>query len=708
MTLQSVAKGGLAALLSLLIAVGPVAAVAQETAPLPAAPVPYVPAAAPTPPATPGARLQRRRARPVAPRPAAPVIAPPVSPAAGVVPLNPAELQAFVDGVVTEAMAGQKIAGVGVSIVQNGQVILKKGYGYDRLSPARRVDPDRTLFRLASISKTFTWISVMRQVEAGRIRLDAPINLFLPEAVRVPDQGMDRQVRVIDLMNHRTGFEDRALGQLFEKDADRVRPLLTYLRQERPRREWEPGTVPAYSNYGVALAGEAVAWQAQKPFEEVIEQEITRPLGMWRTTFRDPYPARGGLPAPMPKALAADLSEGYFWTGASYAKRPYEFTSQVAPAGGASSTPADMARYMTMLLNGGTLDGATIFNPQTAAGFRQVNQRPLPGVAGFAHGFMTYSLPGGRTGYGHDGDTLTFHSRMVVVPQLGLGVFVVVNTDNGDALRAGLASRIVQQFYVGGDGARAPVASQWLKDNANAFEGEYLSSRRAFHGMEKFIGLFNGRTTAVVDRDGQLVLKSFGAETAWTPTSTDGRFASTRDSRAIAFEMKDGRAVGFYNAAGSAFSHRVGLFGGQAWLGWLALLTIIAAIATLIGSTLRLRLNLRQTTIQARASLIQTIQGVLWVIAFVSVGLWSTRIGDVSAIFYDWPGGLLLTASACAFVAAILSVVVVILTPFVWQGGRRVDSFTSGRKLRFTFTAALYLIFSIFLASWGAIFPWTS
>ncbi|HRD46780.1 MAG TPA: serine hydrolase domain-containing protein, partial [Caulobacter sp.] len=253
---------------------------------------------------------------------------------APVATLPPAELEAFVDGVVRDAMAADHIPGVTVSIVQNGQVVLKKGYGFARLEPTPRpVDPDRTLFRIASISKTFTWIAVMREVEAGRMRLDAPINLYLPEQVRVRDQGFTTPVRVRDLMSHTPGFEDRALGQLFERDPARVRPQLVYLRQERPRREFEPGSTPAYSNYGVNLAGAAVAWVNQRPFERVIEQDITGPLGMSRTTFRDPYPARPDLPAPMPPALAADVADGFFWTGSGWRERPYEYTSQGAPAG---------------------------------------------------------------------------------------------------------------------------------------------------------------------------------------------------------------------------------------------------------------------------------------------------------------------------------------------------------------------------------------
>jgi CubicO group peptidase (beta-lactamase class C family) len=703
----------LTAILTVAIGLGPTIGLAQEAQPAAALPAAEEASTAQPAPAPPTASrrwsIRRAVARPASTGSAA-MVAPPVAaaPPVSAAPMDPAQLAAFIDGVVTETMIGQKVAGVSVSVVQNGQVVFKRGYGFDSLSPARRVDPDRTLFRLASISKTFTWIAVMRQVEAGRIRLDAPVNLYLPESVKVPDQGFEQQVRVIDLMNHRPGFEDRALGQLFEKDARRVRPAMTWLKQERPRREWPAGSVPAYSNYGVGLAGEAVAWQAQRPFEQVMEQDITRPLGMNRTTFRDVYPPRSDLPAPMPAFLAGDVSKGYFWTGSRFVERPYEFVSQVAAAGGGSSTASDMARYMMLLLNGGTLDGVTLYNAQTAAGFRTVDQRALPGAGGFARGFIEYRLPGGRTGYGHDGATLSFRSNMTVVPDLGLGVFVAVNTETGGALTRSLAERIVQRFYTGGQAEQPPVRSQWLEANRAAFTGEYLTSRRSFHGMEKFIGLINGRTKVTVDEQGQLVIQGFNSSSVWTPVNQSGLFRSVSDARQIAFEMKNGRATGFYDANGATFSQRVGLLGGQGLMVWLALLALVASISTLVGSGLRLRLNLRQTTAQARGSMIQTIQAVLWVVAFASTAIWTSRSGDVAAIFFDWPGGLLLTASACGFVSAILSVVVILLTPFIWQGGRRVDSFTFGRKLRFTATAVIFLIFSALLATWGAIFPWAS
>src|SRR6185437_16777465 len=143
-----------------------------------------------------------------------------------------------------------------------------------------------------------------------------------------------------------------------------------YLRQERPRRVHAPGAISSYSNYGAALAGEAAAYTAGKPYERLVEDEILNPLGMAHTTFREPHPAKAGLPAPMAAALAANVSDGYRWTPVGYQRRDYEFIGQIAPAGAASSTAGDMARYMLMQLGGGQYAGAQIYGPVTAQAFR--------------------------------------------------------------------------------------------------------------------------------------------------------------------------------------------------------------------------------------------------------------------------------------------------------------------------------------------------
>ena len=180
----------------------------------------------------------------------------------------------------------------------------------------------------------------------------------------------------------------------------------------------EAGVLPVYSNYGAGLAGEAVSWVNGHPFQDIVETEITRPLGLDHTTFREPYPPRADLPAPMPASLAGEVSTGYRWAGGGLQPERFEYLSQAAPSDSASSSAGDMARYMLMILNGGQLDSASLYGPDIARGFRTASASAAPGVNGFDDGFMAFSLPGGYRGQGHGGDTLWFHSELVTVPRL--------------------------------------------------------------------------------------------------------------------------------------------------------------------------------------------------------------------------------------------------------------------------------------------------
>ena len=136
-------------------------------------------------------------------------------------------------------------------------------------------------------------------------------------------------------------------------------------------------------------------------------------------------------------------------------------------------------------------------------------------------------------------------------------------------------------------------------------------------------------------------------------------------------------------------------------------MTIVASLAVLIGLAFRSRRDFRQTTVQARASLLQTTQAVLWLIALGSFGAWFAGTGDPANVVYNWPGAWLVLASACALVAAVLTAITVIMLPVIWRGGRRVDSWTPGRKIRFTLTVVIFTAFAVDLGYWGALSPWS-
>lgn len=687
-------------------------ALAQDASPPPAAPAEPVLNTAPRP-------YNSLRPRRVRPRPAAAAVAaakpaavtPAATPAAVPPPVQTAhaplpgpELEAFVDGVVRRAMSRDHIAGVTISVVQNGQVVLKKGYGFANLGQRKPVDPDTTLFRVASISKTFTWIALMNEIEAGRMRLDGPVNVYLPQPLQVKDQGKKTPVRLKDLMTHTAGFEDRSLGQLFERDPNRVRPLNDYLRQERPNRVREPGLLPSYSNYGAALTGAALVNVTGKPFEQLVSEEIILPAGMSHTTFREARPWNDRLPAPMNEALAAELSDGFSWTPTGWKTQPREFMGQVAPAASASSTAGDMARYMTLLLNGGTIDGKTVFSPKTALAFRTPMYRPAPEAAGWNAGFQDMALPGNRRGFGHGGATLYFHSNLVIAPDLGLGIFVSVNTDSGANLPASLPSTIIEHFYA--PAPAVPAASTLSYDEARAYEGDYLTTRRAYGGLEGFTNRIVGRATVRATPDGRLAILDGGVSTLFNGTDRPGVFKAVDSALTLVFDANGGKPSRFYAARGWSTYERVGFFRSAGLLSWTAVIAGLASVAALLGVMFRNRREARQTPVQARASQMQTMQAVLWLISAGCMGVFSVKAADQTTVFFGWPSGWLLSGSACALVASVLSLLTLGVLPMVWRGGRRVDSWSSGRKVAFTFTALLFVFLSVLLGMWGYLLPW--
>ncbi len=119
--------------------------------------------------------------------------------------LEASDLEAFFDGIVPLQLERSDIAGASVLVMQNGKVLLQKGYGYADLKKKSPVDPSTTIFRLASISKLFTWVSVMQLQEQGKLDLDTDVNRYLDFQIR---PAFGKPITLRNLMTHTGGFEE--------------------------------------------------------------------------------------------------------------------------------------------------------------------------------------------------------------------------------------------------------------------------------------------------------------------------------------------------------------------------------------------------------------------------------------------------------------------------------------------------------------------
>src|SRR6516165_2067024 len=270
---------------------------------------------------------------------------------------DPGDLEAFFDGVINVQLKSKHIAGAVVAVVAGDKVVFSKGYGYADVEGRRKVDPEKTMFRIASISKLLTWTAVMQQVEEGKLDLDADINTYLKD-VKVPAV-YDKPVTLKNLLTHTPGFEDYVLG-LFAHSPKEVPPLAEVLREQMPARVTAPGLISSYSNHGTALAGYVVACVSGKSWEDYIEQRILQPLGMKNTFVRQPAEEQ----------LPAGMSKGYKWEGGRFKAEPFEYIP-AAPAGCISTTAADAAKFMLAHLHDGRLGDARILKPETARQMRQ-------------------------------------------------------------------------------------------------------------------------------------------------------------------------------------------------------------------------------------------------------------------------------------------------------------------------------------------------
>ncbi|HEX4440581.1 MAG TPA: serine hydrolase domain-containing protein [Thermoanaerobaculia bacterium] len=404
----------------------------------------------------------------VTPKAAAKTAAPAAPPAASSAPAPPeaaaamtaADVEAFLDGLMPAQLGPSDVAGAVVVVVKDGQILFGRGYGWADVEKRVPVDWQTTLFRPGSISKLFTWTSVMQQVEKGKLDLDTDVNKYID--FKVPE-AFGKPITLRDVMTHTPGYEDYA-KDLIVADAKLLVPLGEHLRTHQPARIFPPGSTPAYSNYATSMAGYIVERVSGKPFADYVQENIFDPLGMTHASFQQP----------LPPALAPSMSSGY--KVASDKARPFEIVVP-SPAGALSASGADMARFMIAHLQDGRYDSAQILQPETAKLMHARQRGKSPETDGMALGFYEESRNGHRI-IGHGGDTNWFHSDLHLIPDANVGFFVSYNSGgNGKGSgRTLLWNKFLDRYFPYTPPAMPRAAD--AKEQAKRVSGNYLVSRR--------------------------------------------------------------------------------------------------------------------------------------------------------------------------------------------------------------------------------------
>src|SRR5579859_866919 len=436
------------------------------------------------------AQIPTQQALPVPVPPATPPApAPTPENPAGAHPLTTDDLTAFFDGILPLQLERSDVAGASVLVMKDGNVLLQKGYGYADMKSKKPVDPNTTIFRLASISKLFTWISVMQLEEQGKLELDTDVNRYLDFQIR---PAFNKPITLRNLMTHTGGFEE-VINDIILTDANKAVSLRDDLIHNQPRRLFPPGEIPAYSNYGVGLASYIVQRASGVPFEQYVQEHIFAPLAMTHSSFYQP----------LEKRLEYSDSLGY---RGNTTKPPvgFEIFNPVG-AGGVSSSATDMGRFGLALLNGGELEGKRILKPETLAQmwtpqFHASDQLP-PQCMGFYQNWRN-----NLRWIGHEGDLIAFHSLFFVEPQQKMVLFVSYNSSGaGSRPRPEIINFFSDRYF---PGAPKPEFLKTAAKDLKDIEGEYLSTRRSESTKLSLSNLFNQRSVSV-DKDGVLTIEDW-------------------------------------------------------------------------------------------------------------------------------------------------------------------------------------------------------
>lgn len=509
---------------------------------------------------------------PLTPQPAAAAPQVPVE-GGGARPLTAQDLNGWLDGYMPYALRSGDLAGAVVTVVQNGQVIAAKGYGYADIASRKPVDPATTLFRPGSVSKLVTWTAVMQQVEQGRIDLDRDINAYLD--FKIPPRN-GKPVTMRQVMTHTAGFEE-AVKDLITYDPKGLIPLGAYLQRWVPTRIFDAGKTPAYSNWATSLAGYVVERVSGMPFDDYVERRVFAPIGMRTASFRQPLPARL-------KPLMA--------TGYPRASEPAEGFEIVvpAPAGSMSASGLDMAKFMVAHLD----QGRGLLRPQTAA---TMHNSPLTRVDPYSLipplnrmelGFFETDI-NGRSVIAHLGDTENFHTSLHLFMNERTGLYVSFNSAGKEGAAHTVRSQLFQDFadrYFPATQRDGRVDPETAKQHARMMVGLWGGSR---HSQSNFVDLLNliGQTEVSLDDKGGLViadLKGPGGEVRKWDEIAPFVWRDRNGHDRLAAKVVDGRVVRWSFDMVSPFTVFDRVPGHRA-LSWLKP-ALIVALAVLLLSVL--------------------------------------------------------------------------------------------------------------------------
>jgi CubicO group peptidase (beta-lactamase class C family) len=385
---------------------------------------------------------------------------------------DPKEFEAFLDEYLPSQMAALNVPGTVISVVKDGKLFFTKGYGHADLEKQTPVDPEKTLFRVGSVSKLVTTTAIMQLVDRGLLDLDADVNQYLPNFQI--DRSYLKAVTVGSLLTHTSGFSQQYIGIAARSEAE-MTPLADYVAARQPFRARPPGMLYSYTNYDADLAGYLVEAVSGVPFAQYIEKNILRPLKINRSTFLQPLPPN----------LASDLATGYEYKNGSYQPAPFLYLNAV-PAGAMSATATDMAHFMLAHLQNGRYGDRRILSQASTQAMQQQHYTDHPKLPGVCYGFHERFRNNQRI-LAHSAIFYGYTGLLALIPEQKLGLFIAYNRFM-PKLHEQFVNQLIDRYYPAPEKPTPqPIANAQVR--SRRFVGTYRNVEYSHHTLSKLASL---------------------------------------------------------------------------------------------------------------------------------------------------------------------------------------------------------------------------
>lgn len=390
-------------------------------------------------------------------------------------------IQSEVDSFM-ENNIGKSAPGAAVAVIKDGEIVFSGNYGLSDIENNIAVD-DNTVFEYGSISKLFVWISAMQLVEQGKLDLDADIRTYFPDSFN-KQWNPKYPITMRNIMNHSSGYGEYTFDLIYLNEVDGEFSLPDTILNSHPEQYFKPGTASVYSNYATAIAGYVVECISGQEFYTYQKENIFDKIGMDNTAGHMMWKDNIDILKSKSQGYTLDGNGEFVNSGWSYVG--------LYPAGSVNGTLQDLSKLAISLMTKDNQTSPLFNNADTLS--TMLSSSYGEGELGMAHGFFEYDSATGPA-FGHGGNTVSFSTHMVFVPNDQFGIVILTNASNEYDILFGL-----QKLLIGSKPIDEIISQENLPD-ANVVAGNYLSMRRPEKTLMEFASYLSPASIVALDNN---------------------------------------------------------------------------------------------------------------------------------------------------------------------------------------------------------------